>query len=441
MNNLIKIKRKKLALEEEHLQNLSTEYDEILKPRAWVKGNEITKIELEAQNKWEKMEKSAIQCDKLRTEIWDELARSELKSLLNILAMIDEEIILKAYQSCLPGRIDLEKHDLREKLLRLDEIPDNPTRLFISYIIIDCRLPVKSKLSLKEWLIDKGWESIRILPMETYLMIKVEPKSPTSGVYFISAAIAEDRHSLKPEYSEYDNVLYLLESDQSSSTTYSKEDLPSVVCKLINSCIKDHGIARSKLIVQWFLPISLMNLPIENWQISVGGGSRYISQLCKAVIVCIYDRHFFSCYETALPDWKKYWEILCSDPNICCAETLYELSLIDGRQIIDRGNQKLVGCRFIEIDDQQSNVDFWDVILAQGLPIGLWLRQSKTNIQNDENEMKLVLGNKIGDLPVSLTTHRGGQQSGVGNLSLLWDNPFRTFPKPATSKSKNTKVV
>jgi Trypsin-like peptidase domain len=166
MNNLMKIKRKKLALEEERLQNLSTEYDEILKPRAWVKGNEITKIELEAQNKWEKMEKSAIQCDKLRTEIWDELARPELKSLLNILAMIDEEIILKAYQSCLPGRIDLEKHDLREKLLRLDEMSYNRIHLFISYIAIDRHLLENSKVDLEQWLTRKGWEAIKIFPTD-----------------------------------------------------------------------------------------------------------------------------------------------------------------------------------------------------------------------------------------------------------------------------------
>jgi hypothetical protein len=403
------------------------------------------------------MDKLAKQCDQLEQELRELEAKEEaLQALIDILTPVDFEIITHAYRSCLSaGRPRSVPETLLSLLRQLAEIPGEPGELkplcsFVNLLIQNPFLATEPQMALRDWAQSHPLAAaISTLPPvlaqletgETCLMIKVQPRSlndPSLG-YLLSAAIADDPDPLNPE-ATLQNVksLTLAEgTDPKCAPGYSKEALPDVLNRLIALCTTEHPIALTDLTVHWFLPIELMSLPIEHWQIRIGRSQQPSNgQRCQGVIVRSYDRHFLTeYYQIASGDWKKYWQRLLTLES-CCHNTLDPLDPIAGQTQINLDNPEIVGCRFMEHPDSQKQIDFWDNLLGQGLPIALWARHLETNQPTAAEIMQAVADCVITKLPSSLTRHRHqhlsieplSERLMAAPLSLLWDNPFRPFP-------------
>jgi Effector-associated domain 9 len=103
---------------------------------------------------YEEMDQIERECILLKDEIWKDSATAALKSLYEIVVMINSDIIIEAYHISLVGKFNSDKNTtLEEKLLTLEEIPDSPLPKFVNKIIVDRRLSNEAKREeLKNWL-------------------------------------------------------------------------------------------------------------------------------------------------------------------------------------------------------------------------------------------------------------------------------------------------
>jgi hypothetical protein len=230
-----------------------------------------------------------------------------------------------------------------------------------------------------------------------------------------------------------------LPPDPKTAPGYPESDLPRLLDALITLCGAEHGVPLSDLTVQWFLPLELMDLPVEHWQIRIGRREHCNGGRCQTVMVRSFDRHFLLDYQVVSGDWKKYWQRLLTNLESHSTLTLDALDPMIGCAEIAWSNAQVVGCRFMAHGDRQQQEDLWDDLLSQGVPIALWMRQPGTSLQDGVTVMQAVMDRPLRELPLSLTEQRRAAlarglasapapQTAAAHLSLLWDNPFRPFP-------------
>jgi vWA-MoxR associated protein C-terminal domain/Effector-associated domain 9 len=369
----------------------------------------------------------------LENEIWENQATAALKNLYEIIVMINPDVIVEAYQVSLTGKFNSDKSTtLKEKLLILEEIPDNPLPKFVNKIIADQRLLNENrKEDLKVWLTNQCYNFME-WAIENYLMIKVQKH--LSSEYLLTAVLTELYSSCQPEHRECVSCIQILKPSK-----YLKEELSNVFCDLITICDGEYKKEILDLNIHWFLPIELMYLHVEKWS-TKNDRERPSGRWCRTVVVRVYERHFFSSYDNKSERWKKYWHRLWEYQGLCAADVL---DPIEVGQLVDRTTDAICGCRLLELETQSK--DFWEDLIDQGLPIALWLKPSNIGTQAAETAMQTITNRAIGNLPTDLTFYRDRNIPGVEDFSLLWDNPFQPFPGSSLESnyslhSKNTRV-
>jgi hypothetical protein len=380
-------------------------------------------------------------------------ASKELQPLIDILAPVDLRTINKAYScSQLEGRPRRISETIEAMVQQLAEIPGienrtKPLLQFIGLLISDQDLDSDRKGKLQKWFESQGLSPIpdsnelRPETVETYLMVKVQPRflnDPSLG-FLVSAAIARDPNPLEPKVKLISTSIGVPEGlDPKYAPGYSKEDLPDILSQVITDCGAKHSL--TDLTVQCFLPIELMSLPIEHWQIKFGRQQQaYYHQRLKAVMVRSYDRHFLPIYRGTLGDCGKYWNRLSASQHTNCRDSLFFLEPATEKNKMNWDSSAVVGCRFIEHEDPQAQADFWDYLLCEGIPIAIWKRQPHTNQETAETEIQSVTNCNLAGLSASVKNYRLQAQAGISenattdhlratSISLLWDNPYRPFP-------------
>ena len=456
------IRSRKIQLKalEDRFEKLEQDHKDVSKQRDHtLNAQDINNLERQLKIILKNLSKTESEINGLEKEI-QEFETTELntnipealQTLVNLLTGIDFKIVAKIYRSCLSqGRPRLVPDTLEALVRQLAEIPGElnepePLLHFVSLLIQEPSLANEQRESLRVWATKQGMTILEEKPessetAEVCLMIKVQPRffnDPALG-YLVSAAISQDPDPLNPEVKPITTPITIPEGvDPKCAPGYGKDELPCVLSKLIATCGgKLHRIPLGDLTVQWFLPIELMSLPIEHWQIQIGRSQQPCSgERCKAVIVRSYDRHFppySDAYESVLGDWENAWRRLSSCFHTHCDQALYPLNPMARKTAIDWNNPEVVGCWFIEHTDQQQQEDFWDNLLVQGSPIAFWSRQSESVAATT---MQSVRNCSVSELPLSLTRQRQtalriaieADRLKAAPLCLLFDNPFRPFP-------------
>lgn len=453
MSNLyaIQVQKTRLKALDSRLKGLQEKYEK-LSSQVEFTSNAADKDDREKQLAAiaEEMTEIAKQCDSLKAQLVQTDSLHELpdalQSLVNLLTSLDWEIIAKTYRSCLSqGRHRLIPDTLEALVRQLADFPgelDEPQPLlrFVSLLIQEPSLAAEQQESLKAWAKTQGMpiqeESAgQLETAEICLMVKVRPRSlndPSLG-YLVSAAIAQDPNPWKSDVEPITTPITIaVTPDPKCAPGYSQDDLPRILEELIAVCGREHHIPLTDLIIQWFLPIRLMSLPVEHWQFKSGRQqTEYSGKRCKAVIIRSLDRHFLPVYQTSCGDWRKYWTRLLTCQEAKYSEALVKLNTGTGKTRINWGNARVVGCRFVEHDDPQRQEALWEELLGQGVPIALWTRQSET-----KRRMQSLSTCTISKLSESLANHRQKALSHdaeidrlkAASLCLLLDNPFRPFP-------------
>jgi hypothetical protein len=358
-----------------------------------------------------------------------------LQELTNILPQIDFDIYRRVFRESLPEMQHRPIPATLDDLLKLvagipgDQDQSNPLGRFIYSLIQENFLDASHQEEIIAWARTQNiaLEAIQqeSEAKETYLMIKVKLHPPDK--YLVSAAISEDPDPFQTETVRNETYLDIaIPPDPQYSPGYSQAQLPDILSELIASC--GSQVALSDLVVQWFLPLELISLPVEHWQIKIGRQNPTSWERCKTVIIRSSDRHFSADYRSVLGEWKKYWKCLLNNLESISGGSLASLDSMTTVAEIIRGDNTVIGCKFIEHEDSDYQINFWDNLLGQGLPIALWSRHPSPDQTETMEIINAVAGCTLVELPNSLTQHRRESQASPAQLSLLWDNPFRPFP-------------
>lgn len=464
MGRLFQCKLNQLKRYENRLDELEADCEAIASDIA-CENNRAKRQRLQRQETKleEEMEQVAKQYDDLEEQLQElpeyrELQQKEqaLQDIITLLTDISLDKVIKAYGLCFPEARRPSSSETQETLIRrLAEMPEaedelKPPLRFINFLLREQSLTSAQRKDLKAWaqaqglpseMLNSEQEQNQTDTVETCLMVKIKPRSlndPSKG-YLLNATLFTDSDPVEPvePVEPIATPIKVPAPTNPNSPAHSQDELGMVLGKLINICGAEHEIALTDLTVQLFLPLELMSLPIEHWQLP--RGQQCCGQRCKAVLVRSYERHFLEFYQSAKGDWKKYWKRFLEFPEATCTETLTLLNPVAKKTKIQANKPKVLGCRFIEHHEQQQQEDFWDNLLNQGLPIAFWIRHLGMTSQ----EAKRVMGSvtrkcPIAKLPESLSENRQqilsqeyeseSEQFKKAPLCLLWDNPFRPFP-------------
>jgi hypothetical protein len=380
----------------------------------------------------EEIDEVAIAIDQLRRDI-ENLISPQLRSLHGILVSISPDIVLSAYKYSLSGRADLDHNQpILDMLLHVAELSEDQLPRFISRIIADSRLNLSRKESLQQWLQNQNLSQTDFPPAKQYLMIRV--KLSQYQKYLVGAVLTEALDHWQPPAHEEIPVEHWLRDDRNSRLVgYSESELravlPSIFSDCLKACVKKYGVDRSKLIVEWFLPVTLLDLPVEHWKTLGDGIGTSCCYLCESVVIRIRDPNYKIFCDDSLPTKRNRWQQLWGNPQLSCSKTLEDFGIIDGPKYLKCLNPEVIGCTFI-VGANQPQKDFWEAFFEQGISVALWLRESSSSMDSlmAENFMSTVVAEDIiGELPMASTRHRKSRILGVENLSLLWDSPFRSF--------------
>jgi hypothetical protein len=456
---MIKCQQIKLKALKDRFQKLEEDYQGVAKQRdCTTNAQEINTLERQLDTILEDLSVRESEIAELEKEIkeFEEKQVNKnipeaLQALINLLTVIDFEVVARSYRSCLSqGRSRCVPDTLEAVVRQLHEIPGaanepEPLERFIGFLMQDPSTTAAQQESLKRWAKQQGIKIPVEKPAlsetaEVCLMVKVQPRAfndPSLG-YVVSAAIAQDPNPWNPDIKPITTPITItVRPDPKCAPGYAQEDLPLILNELIGTCGKEHHIPLSDLIIQWFLPIELMSLPVEHWQIQISESQKQCSGgRCKAVIVRSSDRHFSPFYQLASGDWQKYWKRLLACQETRCAETLVPLDPIARKTTINWKKPQVVGCKFVAHPELQQQKVLWEQLLGQGVPIALWMRQSREDPQITKRVMQTVTKCSIVKLPESLADHRQKALSSdsetdrlkTASLCLLLDNPFRPFP-------------
>lgn len=361
-----------------------------------------------------------------------------IKRLITLGNCIALQTIEKAYRDvCQRGEIPETVQDLLLNLAEMagpdEEDKNKPLWLFVKTLRKNPSLNSHQKTTLEQLLQERNLLNEMEnsdQAKEYYLMIKVAD-IPAHKTYDIAAKLVIDpvplNHQLIPPPIPIDVP------PATNPNGYTKNELPRIVEELIKECGATYNIPISELTVQLFLQKEFISLPIEHEQFQIAGHPSFIGYECQGVIVRSYDRHFPPLsidYKAKLPEWKKNWQRYLKKRQLFCKDTLYLPS--------KRKAEKGVGVKFVESDKPQEREQMWERILAEGIPIALWVRQP-ADPKNDHPIMQAIIDQcPLAELPNRLRDHRYqhlspevdvDEATRIKNspLCLLLDNPFRPF--------------
>ncbi len=469
MRRLYQVKLNQLKNYQEQLDNLELDFKKIgqqisatsnladrqrLQRQQELCGQEMDEVAQKYDNLEEGLKKDFSEYQKHEAE------QEALNKLKIILTEIRLEKVVEVYRVCLPEGRPPRDSETKETLIeRLAQMPDTqesrkPLFRFVMLLCHDKSLTMEQQNSLKEWgqeqglsIEQKNGSSTQSEGQETCLMVQVQPcalNNPDKG-YWLRAVLFFDENPMDCEIKLDAPQFPVPHPSNPQSKVYKKNDLETALGQFINNCGTKYQIALTDLIVQLFVPIELMSLPFEHWQFTKS--TQCCGHRCKGVIVRSYERHFLKGelgYERGKGDWGKYWQKLLNDREARCVQTLAMLDPVKGKIFISSSKREVLGCRFIEHHQAQQQKKCWESILDQGLPVALWIRSlsmTEESWQKMETEGKKLMGAvtrncAIAKLPESLAKKRQTYLSNSSECerqkkarcSLLWDNPFRSFP-------------
>ncbi|MBN8559399.1 MAG: hypothetical protein J0L70_02630 [Leptolyngbya sp. UWPOB_LEPTO1] len=437
MSNLYQVKLERLAKQKQRLDDLTADYQAISDDiSSTISSRDRQRLERDLKQCEKEMERVAEVCDRLEAELQKFQSKvDETQTLIDLLSPIPFEVVIKIYRNCLAEGRARSIPDTLEALVQ--QLTDLPKDLLVRFIGLLIQEPIEQRDALKAWVIQQGMTlpEAEVRTAEICLMIKVKTRGNPSLGYLVEAAISQDPDPWDSTIEPTKTPIPIpFAPDPKRAPGYAQEDLPQILDHLIATCGSQYQIPLSDLVIQWFLPIELMSLPLEHWQIQIGRIQKQCNGLrCKAVIVRSSDRQY---YLSASGDWKKYWMRLLECRASRCFQTLESLDPIKGRTTINWIKTQVVGCKFVEHHELQKQEMLWDELLGQGLPVALWMRQSKGDAEKAKKVMQSVTKCSIAELPDSLARHRQKALSHdcetdrleAASLCLLLDNPFRPFP-------------
>ncbi|MDJ0695216.1 hypothetical protein [Mastigocoleus sp. MO_188.B34] len=399
-------------------------------------------------------------------DLKDEAEESKNKKLQEILSKFTNEsflIVQQAYRVCSPkgwNHISTEKpEEILADVLKMRQGDSEYTRIehFVAYLLV--LIQNSSLVSLlRKWAEENIDEFEDLLNQEreklqentknknSYLLLVLEKSnqdsaSNNSDCYRIQASYISDIN-----YYKYNHENYICDGCDSlnlseyENKTFTIDKIGDVLNDILNKNIEYNFDCYSNLTIEIFLPLNLLNHPVDCWEFKDGTeiedldlgfpDTQAIGQKYK-VVVRSYER-WRQLYQKKQYrySWERKWKQLeksaCSAFSLGSEDTVNDL--VDPRQ-------EIIGLKVVKAPEKIGRGSIFAAIIKTGTPVALWLRNNPRNFDYCQSEVERILKkcSCVHDLPNTLKDERSNAklnvETDIGNhISLLWENPYRLPP-------------
>ncbi|MEM6866805.1 MAG: trypsin-like peptidase domain-containing protein [Cyanobacteria bacterium P01_C01_bin.121] len=381
-----------------------------------------------------------------RPETWPEPFQSQLESRLVDLSLMSEVKLLE-FAACLCGLPDVAFFQT-ELLAWLEQFKSDDMEL-------------STLLSRMRYEQENVPTSSSRQPMQPCLLICIQAaKNTQKDPYQVNAWLLPDSRKYNPKTGQGYNFETGEGAEELSSEGWQKyaedpnavdmsqgiryEHLPLLLATYIDQ-VTGRGISFSDLTVEFFLPMALMNQPIEQCTIPDEFGviplSLGINQDCAHVVIRSQERLD---YARGKGLWKRKWNQLQAELNSVTGETFVDGDTLSLRDL-QTALKSALGLRLAQKKPKAAKQGEIGVLLATGTPAAVWLRCQSCDLA--ERLQENILSACLEQLPTTVGTLRRGtpaledaqpeDSTELGHhVSFLWEDFYRVPPTITYSDRK-----
>ncbi len=228
----------------------------------------------------------------------------------------------------------------------------------------------------------------------------------------------------------------------------SLEKLPQRLSGYLRTCL-ERGLLTAHLRLEVLLPLSLMDQPIERWELRYKPlGATIPGSVFQVVVRCSQraTKDYRKFYKT---DWQAYWDNVQAHLDAPANPHMVEVlpSAKDSQLTAHCQSPLVVGFKVSDVPQRK----FFEALLIAAAPVAIWLRHSPSPSMNESRLLLQWLEHflqcEVNQLPEAARTVRFNaiaysETPDPGNfmighhLSLLWENP-NLLPPLATTKTRS----
>ncbi len=395
---------------------------------------ELSEIEQGLENIEEKLEK-----------IRNSRDNDERQNLLKILnsSNLDIADFKKAYQACLPdGWINPIPENLNDIFEELENIPQGnskyqPLGIFLSNLMARYKLPKQVSQAVKLWV----EERINYFPellsqvrqeqrfhshtLETHLLVVVRHSQQHSNRYFVEGWLIPDTRNYNYETG---SGCKRLMASEGFNNSLKLDEIPHLLTQFIKESERLYSL--KNLTLEIFLPLDLIDLPVDNWNIeddcdfsySLGSEFKVVVRSCERLEPNYYYRH--------QQLWKQKWEVLQQSTEEKVQKVFMSGDINNLKSLFhELRDSHIVGLYCTKPPKQTDKRDFFVLMLKSAIPVAFWPR-SNSNTSEFQVEIKKILQCRVHELPDVVQQERLNSaiqlkaENHVGShISLLWEDP------------------
>lgn len=285
--------------------------------------------------------------------------------------------------------------------------------------------------SLENWAISQGhdWQALmsQIPPAPkigqmSYLVIKVEDTKPKSERYFIEAWFVPE--AVRGNRWDWRCKPLSVPKEHSEQKTFTVDQLPDLLEVFLNQVDEFHDLT-----IEFFLPLDLLNLKVDTWEIQGFGLTETASHNYKMVVRSVERLH--TSYNQFRGAWRQKWQALQQIQQQRSQDVFVSGEDCDPRMLLRQLRlEEVVGLQLAQLPEQTKLKGIFAALLQAGLPVGLWVRENLTQC-NCRSEVERILECCVMELPEQVRQERSNScdcdpDMHIGHhLSLLWEDPDR----------------
>ncbi|OUL23955.1 hypothetical protein BV378_20170 [Nostoc sp. RF31YmG] len=385
-----------------------------------------------------------------------------VQTILNLLITYEHEIstcVKKAYIACSPDDWPNPVPDKLEgilselKKMRQGESKYTVIEKFVARLVIDSEIPQPLSEQLKRWSEENIKRYLELLNeistqiqnsinTNPYLIVAVRRSEQDSltntnkeNCYFVDAWLIPDGNTYNYQNNPVCQQLFYSQNSKKAkqSQVNNQESLTfEEIPQAINICLNQLGeYSSSKLTIEIFLPLELINKAVDSWEIENEFGFPVKLSGEYKVIVRSTER-LLPTYSRYKGFWQEKWTTLqkiIKNP-VFSAFVLWDDDDLK-KLFIELKKENTIGIKLERIPTETGKGSVFAVILSTAIPVALWLRchLPECNQQVDgllrcciEQLTETIANKRLEALPQPENSHIGH------HLSLLWEDPYRLPP-------------
>jgi hypothetical protein len=452
-------------IREIHLETLKQDLDKLTqdykavadKKRRESNPQQQNNLQLQLDEIYKQMEAIEQEIEKLQHP---ENGEDKLQKLLNLLITYENDIsncIKKAYLACSPDDWPNQLPDKLEGILaELKKMPQGKSKYtaiekFVAWLLINCEIPQLLSEQLNIWSNDniKGYSELLILTQtkesinkNPYLIIAVRRSEQDSltnpnkeACYFVDAWLIPDGTNYNYQNNTVCQQLFysqnLISKQQptiNNQETLTFKEIPQAINIFLNQIGE---CSSSKLTIEIFLPLELINEAVDSWEIENEFGFPVKLSGEYKVIVRSIER-LLPTYSRYKGFWHEKWarlqKIIIN--SVFSAFVLWEDDDLK-KLFVELKKENIIGIQLRKTPIETGKGSVFAVILSTAIPVALWLR---CHLPECSQQVDGLLRCCIDQLTETVAKQRlealpQPENSHIGHhLSLLWEDPYRLPP-------------